>query len=119
MSQLGETVTKYFEAAHMHLPMAVLASIAGPTRLRGQDLMLFPQLARWAVQMGQQVKPLIAVRWEDRWEQPFGEVLKELNITRPPLQLEYTPRRATKPRKLPFSSRIVEARHKGLWNQAL
>lgn len=117
VSQLGETVTKWFEAAHMHLPMAALASIAGPTRLRGSDLYVFPQLARWAVQMGRQCKPLIAVRWENRWEQPFDQVRRELNITAPPIQLEYTPRRAK--RKQPFSTRIVEAQQKGLWNRTL
>lgn len=117
VSQLGETVTKWFEAAHMQLPMAALASVAGPTRLRGKDLLLFPQLARWAVQMGQQAKPLIAVRWESRWEQPFDQVRHELNVTPPPVQLEYKPRRAK--RHLPFSTRIVEAHKQGLWNRPL
>ena len=107
VSQMGETVVKYFEAAHFGLPVAYLSSIAGPTRLSAQELALLPRLIGWAVPLGRTAKPLIGVCWEEKWERNFDEVRKELGMTDPPVFLEYHPRRAK--RRTAWPTRIVEA----------
>ena len=40
----------------------------------------------WAIKTGKEIKPLIPVYWENRWEQKIDDLRKELNIT--PLIIE-------------------------------
>ncbi|KDN41065.1 Coq4-domain-containing protein [Tilletiaria anomala UBC 951] len=108
VSQMGETVVKYFEAAHFGLPVAYLSSIAGPTRLSIQELSLLPRLVSWATNLGRTARPLIGVYWEEKWELPFDQVRKDLGMTEPPTTLPYEPRRG-KSRKPAWPTRIVEA----------
>ncbi|KAE8233214.1 hypothetical protein CF326_g1743 [Tilletia indica] len=114
---LGETVVKYFEYAHFGLPVALLSSIGGPIRLitspnegtRKQVLdPLFSKLIPWAVRNGTQVKPLIGIRWEDRWEQDFGDLRRELGFDDPPVRVEYERRKKSGKRKA-WSSQVVAA----------
>lgn len=106
-STLGETVVKYFEAAHMHLPVAGLSALGGSLRILNDDRRAFmsrshapatsPQLAalaEWAWQLGRHVRvPLISVAWEDRWAQPLDELRRELGLdTPPPVHLDATER---------------------------
>ncbi|KAK0547478.1 Ubiquinone biosynthesis protein [Tilletia horrida] len=116
-SLLGETVVKYFEYSHFGLPVALLSSIGGPIRLitspnentRKQVLdPLFTKLIPWAVRMGTQVKPLIGIRWEDRWEQNFGELRRELGFEDPPVRVEYERKKNGGKRKA-WSSQVVSA----------
>lgn len=110
-STLGETVVKYFEASHMHLPVAVLSAIGGSARILrddGQALLSqrtapldTPQLAAladWAWRLGQNVRtPLISMAWEHRFEQPLDELRAELGIDAPPpvcLDMTQRPRAA-------------------------
>lgn len=109
VSQMGETVVKYFEAAHFGLPVAYLSSIAGPTRLTTQELALLPRMISWALDLGRKAKPLIGVYWEEKWELPFDQVRAELGMTDPPAFLNYQPR-TQKKRKTAWSTRLVEAR---------
>ncbi|KAL9935417.1 hypothetical protein V8E36_005765 [Tilletia maclaganii] len=116
-SLLGETVVKYFELAHFDLPVALLSSIGGPIRLitspnentRKQVLdPLFTKLIPWAVRNGSSVKPLIGIRWEDRWEQDLGELRRELGFDDPPVRVEYERKRKSGKRKA-WSSQVVAA----------
>ncbi|KAE8262412.1 hypothetical protein A4X03_0g2473 [Tilletia caries] len=114
---LGETVVKYFEYAHFGLPVALLSSIGGPVRLvtnertRGMVLdPLFTKLVPWAVRNGTHVQPLIGIRWEDRWEQDFGELRRELGFDDPPVRVEYERKRTGGKRKA-WSSQVVAAAH--------
>ncbi len=107
VSQMGETVVKYFEAAHFGLPVAFLSSLAGPTRLTPSELALLPRMVAWAVPLGRRARPLISVYWEEKWERSFDEVRRELGMTDPPAFLEYQPRQAR--RKMAWPTRLVEA----------
>lgn len=106
-STLGETIVKYFEASHMHLPVAVLSAIGGSARiLRDDGQALLSQrttaldtprlvgLADWAWRLGQLVRtPLISIAWERRFEQPLDELRAELGIdVPPPVHLDMTQR---------------------------
>lgn len=35
----------------------------------------------WALKNGKEIKPLMPVFWEERWEQDIRDLRKELNIT--------------------------------------
>ncbi|KAK0559011.1 Ubiquinone biosynthesis protein [Tilletia horrida] len=114
---LGETVVKYFELAHFGLPVALLSSIGGPIRLitsRNEETRkqvldpLFTKLIPWAVRNGTSVKPLIGLRWEDRWEQDFGDLRRELGFDDPPVRVEYE-RRKSAGKKKAWSSQVVAA----------
>ena len=98
---------KYFEASHLHLPVAVLSAIGGSARILrddGQALLSqrttaldTPQLvglADWAWRLGQLVRtPLISIAWERRFEQPLDELRAELGIdVPPPVHLDMTQR---------------------------
>ena len=96
-STLGETVVKYFEMAHMHLPVAALSAVGGSLRLVNDDRRALQrrehaqltaqlqQLAPWAVRLGRNVRlPLIGIEWERRWEQPLAELRTELGLDEPP-----------------------------------
>lgn len=96
-STLGETVVKYFEMAHMHLPVAALSALGGSLRLANDDrgalvqrqsaqhTAQLQQLAPWAVRLGRNVRlPLIGIEWERRWEQPIHELRAELGLDEPP-----------------------------------
>lgn len=97
-STLGETVVKFFEAAHMHLPVAGLSAVGGSLRIvnddvrawfareaPGLDTTSLVALAAWAVRLGRQVHtPLLSIAWEKRWNQPLDELRAELGIDEPP-----------------------------------
>ncbi|WFD21713.1 Ubiquinone biosynthesis protein [Malassezia equina] len=106
-STLGETVVKFFEAAHMHLPVAGLSALGGTLRVanddarawltrdtHGLDMSSLMALAAWAVRLGSQVRtPLISIHWEQRWEQPLDELRAELGLSEPPpVHLDMTQR---------------------------
>ncbi|KAL4400219.1 Ubiquinone biosynthesis protein [Malassezia pachydermatis] len=112
-STLGETVVKYFEASHMHLPVAGLSALGGSLRVLNDDRRAWlsrpsdpadtptlQALAPWAWRLGQNVRvPLISVAWEKRWSQPIDELRAELGIDEaPPVLLDWgrRPRPAAK-----------------------
>lgn len=113
-STLGETVVKYFEMAHMHLPVAALSALGGSLRLVNDDRRaLFAKenatltaqlqsLAPWAVRLGRNIRlPLIGIEWEKRWEQPLDELRAELGLDEPPpvvLDTMAPPRAPARPR---------------------
>ena len=98
-SSLGETVVKYFELAHMQLPVAALATVGGTVRILNDDRRMYfggftksfetsrqlAQLASWAWTLGRNVrKPLISIEWEKRWDQNIDSLREELGIATPP-----------------------------------
>lgn len=113
VSHLGETVVKIFEASHFGLPVSFLSSLAGPLRLSaGERAQLLGGpgggLAGWAWREGKRVKPLIAVRWEGRWEQDFDEMRAELGFLEEPTSyVGYEGRRGRVDSRWP--SKVLEA----------
>ncbi|WFD29482.1 Ubiquinone biosynthesis protein [Malassezia sp. CBS 17886] len=126
-STLGETVVKYFEFAHMHLPVAALAAAGGSLRIvnddrnswvahrRGQHaappgLQPLAQLVPWAWELGRQLRaPLITLAWENRWEQDLGDLRAELGLSTPPpfaLDIGRPPRQRTRPAALVHGRRF-------------
>ncbi|PKI85453.1 Coq4p [Malassezia vespertilionis] len=102
-STLGETVVKYFEMAHMHLPVAALSVVGGSVRVLNDDLTKkdashaaaqLRLLAPWAWRLGKNVRvPLITVAWEQRWAQPLAEMREEFGLHVPaPVELDATQR---------------------------
>lgn len=92
-STLGETVVKYFELAHMHLPVAALAAVGGSLRVLNDgrrhastaEPSQLSELAPWAWRLGRGVKvPLISIEWERRMSQPLDELRTELGISEAP-----------------------------------
>lgn len=92
-STLGETVVKYFELAHMHLPVAGLAALGGSLRVLNDDrrrastheASQLATLAPWAWRLGRHVRvPLISIAWERRMAQPLDALRAELGIAEPP-----------------------------------
>jgi len=105
-STLGETVVKFFEAAHMQLPVAALSALGGSLRIvnddarawlardTGLDTASLVALAAWAVRLGRSVRtPLLSIHWEQRWAQPIDEMRTELGLSEPPpVHLDMTQR---------------------------
>lgn len=86
VSVSAELVVKWFEMANMGLPVAYLSSVFGPLRLKAdRRRRLVDTYMPWALRCGSSAKPLIGVRWEERWSMPMAELRAELGITDPPL----------------------------------
>jgi len=86
VSVSGELVVKWFELANMGLPVALLSSVFGPLRVKSdRRRRLSSTYLSWALRCGSQAKPLIGVRWEERWEMKMDDLKRELNISEPPM----------------------------------
>lgn len=86
VSVSAELVVKWFELANMGMPVAMLSSIFGPLRLRsGPRRRLVNTYLPWALRCGSAAKPVIGIRWEDRWDMQVAELRAELGIIDPPL----------------------------------
>lgn len=85
---LGELAVKYFEFANLGLPMAAFSAIAAPIRLSPKRRQkLFSTYVPWALKCGANAQSLITVYWEERWEQPYEDVRKELGLlVAPPMK---------------------------------
>ncbi|KAH7106244.1 ubiquinone biosynthesis protein COQ4, mitochondrial, partial [Auriculariales sp. MPI-PUGE-AT-0066] len=80
-----ELALKYFEFANNGLPMAALGALFGPLRLNSEKrARLFGEYVPWALRCGASAKPLIAVYWEERWQQNLEDMKLELGIWDPP-----------------------------------
>ncbi|KAG8814255.1 Ubiquinone biosynthesis protein [Serendipita sp. 399] len=81
----SELALKWFEFIHFGLPMAGLGAVFGPLRLNGEKReRLFREYIPWALRCGTSAKPLIAVYWEERWEQNVVDMKNELGLYDPP-----------------------------------
>ena len=80
-NMLGEVAVKWVEALQTGLPMCAGAAVFGPLRFRPKQRERYIRFyLPWALQVGQQAKPLMNVYYEKRWEQPVEEMRKEFNI---------------------------------------
>lgn len=82
----AELVVKWFELANMGLPVALLSSVFGPLRVKSdRRRRLVSTYLSWALRCGSQAKPLIGIRWEERWEMKMDDLRRELGIAEPPM----------------------------------
>ncbi|SPO30771.1 related to COQ4 - responsible for restoring ubiquinone biosynthesis in coq4 mutant [Ustilago trichophora] len=126
VTQLGETIVKYFEMAQMNMPVAGFAAAGGTLRILASNLSSLPKpsqlvsaalnsspaaaaapidsadlaalqtLIPWAMQVGRTSAPLISIEWERCWERDINDMRLELGITRPPIQIAKFSGRAKK-----------------------
>ncbi|XP_075164459.1 coenzyme Q4 [Haematobia irritans] len=81
-NMLGEVAVKWVEALNIGLPMCYGGAVFGALRLRPKQRRLYvSEYLPWAIQNGKTSKPLMAVFWEERWEQDIEEMRRELQIT--------------------------------------
>ncbi|KAE9418615.1 hypothetical protein Angca_008011 [Angiostrongylus cantonensis] len=80
-NMLGEVRIKYFEAIQFGLPMCITAGIFGATRLRKNHRKRF--LTRnlpWVVEQALHSRFLLAVDWENHWEEPILSLQEKMGI---------------------------------------
>lgn len=78
---LGEVALKWFEAAHLRLPAAVLAAAAGPARLTARDAAaLRADLVPWALRAAARARPLLAARYELLLDAPLADARAALGF---------------------------------------
>nr|XP_036220046.1 ubiquinone biosynthesis protein COQ4 homolog, mitochondrial isoform X2 [Bactrocera oleae]XP_036220048.1 ubiquinone biosynthesis protein COQ4 homolog, mitochondrial isoform X2 [Bactrocera oleae]XP_036220049.1 ubiquinone biosynthesis protein COQ4 homolog, mitochondrial isoform X2 [Bactrocera oleae]XP_036220050.1 ubiquinone biosynthesis protein COQ4 homolog, mitochondrial isoform X2 [Bactrocera oleae]XP_036220051.1 ubiquinone biosynthesis protein COQ4 homolog, mitochondrial isoform X2 [Bactroce len=81
-NMLGEVAVKWVEALNNGLPMCYGGAIFGAMRLRPKQRKEYvSRYLPWALKNGKEIKPLMPVFWEERWEQDIRDLRKELNIT--------------------------------------
>ncbi len=81
----SELALKFFEFANLGLPMAGISAFFGPLRLSAKKKeRLYSEFVPWALKCGGTAKCLIAVYWENRWDQNVEDIKKELGIWNPP-----------------------------------
>ncbi|KAH8398771.1 hypothetical protein KR222_003126 [Zaprionus bogoriensis] len=80
-NMLGEVAVKWVEALNTGLPMCYGGAVFGAVRLRPKQRREYlRRYLPWAVENGKQIKPLMPVYWEKRWEQNVNELRSELGI---------------------------------------
>jgi ubiquinone biosynthesis protein COQ4 len=78
---LGEVALKWLEMVQTGLPVAALAALVGPARLRAKErAVLRTVYAPWALRAGRACVPLIAVRYEELLPRPLDEVRRALRL---------------------------------------
>jgi ubiquinone biosynthesis protein COQ4 len=83
-TMVGEVAVKWVEAFQLGLPMCVGGAVLGPLRFGPKQREQYQKLMPWAVEMGKKANFLLAVHWEERWEQDFEQLRRELQITPAP-----------------------------------
>ena len=73
---VGEVAVKWVEAMQLGLPMCVGGAVLGPLRFGPKQREHYQKLMPWAVETGQKANFLLAVHWEERWEQDFEQLRK-------------------------------------------
>ena len=82
----GEVALKWFEVAHLRLPVALVSAMLGPLHLDAAERR-FLRAAQipWALRAGAACAPLLATSYEDHWHD-------DLAAFRDALGLEVAPR---------------------------
>lgn len=89
---LGEVAVKWVEALQTGLPMCVLGALFGPLRLGPKHTKKYlDTYLPWAIRNGQNAKFLMAVYWEEHWEDNLEEFRQQLNIEPPPITATNNP----------------------------
>lgn len=80
---LGEIVVKWFEMLQTGLPMCALGAVFGPLRLKSMSKhqKLLQTYMPWVLKNATSSKFLLNVYYEQRWEESFEGLRKELGIT--------------------------------------
>ncbi|XP_067646150.1 ubiquinone biosynthesis protein COQ4 homolog, mitochondrial isoform X2 [Eurosta solidaginis] len=81
-NMLGEVTVKWVEALNNGLPMCYGGAVFGAMRLRPKQRKEY--VARYlplAIKNGMEIKPLLSIYWEERWEQDLEDLRTELRIT--------------------------------------
>ncbi|KAK0177055.1 hypothetical protein PV328_001137 [Microctonus aethiopoides] len=82
-TMLGEVSVKWIEAFQTQLPMCIGAALFGAARLRSRQRKLYiDHHLPWAINMGKTSSFLLAVYFEERWEQTIDDFYCEMNIKR-------------------------------------
>ncbi|KAF4517762.1 hypothetical protein B566_EDAN002967, partial [Ephemera danica] len=80
-NMLGEVAVKWIEGLQTKLPMCIGGAIFGPLRFSPKQRVKYTQhYLPWAIKTGLEAKFLLNIYWEQRWEQPLDDLLRELNI---------------------------------------
>ncbi|VDM58116.1 unnamed protein product [Angiostrongylus costaricensis] len=80
-NMLGEVTVKYFEAIQFGLPMCVTAGIFGAARLgKNHRKRFLTRNLPWVVEQALQSRFLLAVDWENHWEEPILSLQKKVGI---------------------------------------
>ncbi|KAJ2617361.1 Ubiquinone biosynthesis protein [Coemansia sp. RSA 1365] len=81
ISVVEELAIKVFEWRQTGLPVGLIASMFGPLRLpQGERSRFFNSYLPWAMQCGNQAKPIISIYWEEMMERSIDEVRKEMGV---------------------------------------
>nr|KAJ3421060.1 Ubiquinone biosynthesis protein [Polyrhizophydium stewartii] len=81
----AEIAVKWFEFVQTGLPVAMLSALVGPLRLTAAEReRLFGHFVPWAVQSASNCKFLMAVMYEDLFEQDLEQVRRDLGFLPPP-----------------------------------
>ncbi|KAI1730576.1 coenzyme Q (ubiquinone) biosynthesis protein coq4 domain-containing protein [Ditylenchus destructor] len=80
-NMLGEVTVKYFEAIQLGLPMCIMAAIFGGVRLgpKHREQLLKHNLP-WVVEQAKNSRFLLALDWENRFEQRIRDIQEECSI---------------------------------------
>lgn len=78
---LGEVTVKYFEAIQFGLPMCVTAGIFGASRLgKNHRARFLTRNLPWVVEQALQSRFLLAVDWENHWEESVPSLQEKMGI---------------------------------------
>ncbi|EDW17813.1 ubiquinone biosynthesis protein COQ4 homolog, mitochondrial [Drosophila mojavensis] len=80
-NMLCEVTVKWVEALNNGLPMCYGAAVFGAVRLRPRQRREYlKRYLPWAIENSKQMKPLMPIYWEKRWEQKVNDLRAELGI---------------------------------------
>ncbi|EDV97003.1 ubiquinone biosynthesis protein COQ4 homolog, mitochondrial [Drosophila grimshawi] len=80
-NMLCEVTVKWVEALNTGLPMCYGGAVFGAVRLRPKQRREYlRRYLPWAIENSKQMKPLMPIYWERRWEQNVDELRNELGI---------------------------------------
>eukprot|EP00004_Rigifila_ramosa_P005923 TRINITY_DN16586_c0_g1_i2.p1 TRINITY_DN16586_c0_g1~~TRINITY_DN16586_c0_g1_i2.p1 ORF type:complete len:233 (-),score=50.33 TRINITY_DN16586_c0_g1_i2:8-706(-) len=86
-SVVGEVAVKWFECAHLGLPMTLGAALVGPVHLSAAERsVLVRHYVPWALRCGASSRFLLAVPFEDHFDRPLAELRQLLNFEPAPQQ---------------------------------
>ncbi|OTF71216.1 ubiquinone biosynthesis protein COQ4, mitochondrial-like protein, partial [Euroglyphus maynei] len=84
-NMLGEVLVKWVEAIQTGLPLCWFGGLFGAIKLNAKARQVYlNQGLPWALQCGHQAKKFMCIYYEERFEQDFEDLRKELNIPKPP-----------------------------------
>ena len=80
----AEVIVKWFEMAHFGFPMNALAAFFGPLSTKFENHSYIRKFIPWAVYNGFTCKLLLNIYFEEKLEEDFEELKKDIGITAAP-----------------------------------